>query len=159
MLYIKSYEIDRWPSGNPETGYLNTDGSLTKTEILNLRRNGDVSFWKQNFGKRVAEELYDVAKDPFCMNNLANDPSLTSRKKELKIKMEAKLLAQGDLRMIGYGHLYEQAPFVNGANFYSDFMAGKNPEAGWVNDTDFEPYILDGDGSELEKVEIGSKKE
>ncbi|WP_373517372.1 sulfatase [Pricia sp.] len=158
MLYIKNYEIDRWPSGNPETGYLNTDGSPTKTEILDLRRNGETKFWKLNFGKRVAEELYDVAKDPFCTNNLAGDPSLASRKKDLKNEMEAKLLAQGDLRMIGYGHVYEQAPFVNGAHFYSDFMAGKKPEAGWVNDSDFEPYILDGDGNQLDKVETGTKK-
>ena len=35
LLYLKNYEIDRWPKGNPETGYLNTDGSPTKTEILN----------------------------------------------------------------------------------------------------------------------------
>ncbi len=159
MLYIKNYEIDRWPSGNPETGYLNTDGSPSKTEILDLRRNGDASYWKLNFGKRAAEELYDVAKDPFCMNNLASDPSFGLRKKDLKNEMEAKLLAQDDLRMLGYGHLYEQAPFVNGAHFYSDFTAGKNPKAGWVNDTDFESFILDGEGNELEKVETGLKKE
>ena len=46
MFYLKNYETDRWPSGNPETGYLNTDGSPTKTEILNLRRNGKKKFWK-----------------------------------------------------------------------------------------------------------------
>jgi len=158
MLYIKNYEIDRWPSGNPETGYLNTDGSPTKTKILDLRRKGDASFWKLNFGKRAMEELYDITKDPFCMENVAGDPSFALRKKELENEMESKLLAQGDLRMIGYGHLYEQAPFVRGANFYTDFMTGKNPKAGWVNESDFEPYILDGDGNELEKVEVGGKQ-
>lgn len=159
MLYIKNYEIDRWPSGNPETGYLNTDASPTKTEILNLRRNGDKAFWKMNFGKRPEEELYDLAKDPFCMLNLADEPAYAAQKSELETEMEERLLAQGDLRMTGFGHLYEKAPFVRGANFYSDFMAGKNPKAAWVNDTDFEPYILDGDGNEIKKVEVGSERE
>ncbi|MFH6602531.1 sulfatase [Maribacter algicola] len=154
MLYIRNYEIDRWPKGNPETGYLNTDGSPTKTEILNLRRNGNKKYWKMNFGKRVEEELYDIENDPFCMNNLAADPVYADKKASLKSEMESRLLAQGDLRMIGYGPLYEQAPFVNGRNFYADFMAGKNPKAGWVSDTDFEPYILDGEGNELKKVSV-----
>ena len=152
MLYVKNYEIDRWPKGNPETGYLNTDGSPTKTEILNLRRNGDATFWKMNFGKRVEEELYDTAKDPFCMNNLAADPDFSKKKEALKNEMESKLLAQGDLRMSGYGHLYEKAPFVNGRNFHEEFINGKDPKAGWVNESDFEPYLLDGDGNELESA-------
>ncbi|HET8736423.1 MAG TPA: sulfatase [Pricia sp.] len=156
MLYIKNYETDRWPSGNPVTGYLNTDASPTKTEILNLRRKGEKKFWKLNFGKRVEEELYDIDKDPFCMNNLAQDPAYTVQKESLKTEMETRLSAQGDLRMQGYGHLYEQHPFVKGRGrgFYKDFMAGKNPNAGWVNESDFEPYYLDGDGNELGKVEI-----
>ncbi|WP_226967937.1 sulfatase [Zobellia roscoffensis] len=152
MLYVKNYEIDRWPKGNPETGYLNTDGSPTKTEILNLRRNGSKEFWKMNFGKRVEEELYDVANDPFCIHNLATNPKYQKTKEALKIEMEAKLLAQGDLRMSGYGHLYEKAPFVRGRNFYSDFIEGRKPKAGWVNDADFEPYLLDGDGNELQEI-------
>jgi len=151
MFYVKNYEIDRWPSGNPETGYLNTDGSPTKTEILNLRRNGDTKYWKMNFGKRVKEELYDISKDPFCMNNLASDPAFAEKKEALETEMETKLLAQGDLRMSGYGHLYEQAPFVNGQNFYEEYMTGKNPKAGWVNEGDFEPYLLDGEGNEIKK--------
>jgi hypothetical protein len=34
-VYQKNYEPARWPTGNPETGYMDTDGSPTKTEILN----------------------------------------------------------------------------------------------------------------------------
>ncbi|WP_212635326.1 sulfatase family protein [Pseudozobellia thermophila] len=154
FLYVRNYEIDRWPKGNPETGYLNTDGSPTKTEILNLRRRGDAHYWKMNFGKRVAEELYDIEKDPFCIDNLAADLAFAAKKEALKAEMESQLRDQGDLRMMGYGPIYEQAPFVNGRNFYSDFMAGKRPKAGWVNDGDFEPYLLDGDGNELRPVPI-----
>lgn len=153
MLYIKNYEIDRWPSGNPETGYLNSDGSPTKTEILDLRRNGaDYKFWKLNFGKRVEEELYNIHEDPFCIHNLANDPSFHKKKNNLKVEMESRLLEQGDLRMTGYGHLYEKSPMVNGKDFYQKFMSGERPKAGWVNETDFEKYYLDGEGNEVKKV-------
>jgi arylsulfatase A-like enzyme len=31
MLYLQNFETSRWPAGNPETGYLNCDGSPTKT--------------------------------------------------------------------------------------------------------------------------------
>ena len=34
FLYLRNYEPTRWPAGNPETGYLDTDGSPTKTVIL-----------------------------------------------------------------------------------------------------------------------------
>ncbi|MGB5172795.1 MAG: sulfatase, partial [Eudoraea sp.] len=111
MLYLKNYEANRWPSGNPETAYLNTDGSPTKTEILNLRRNGtNKYYWKLNFGKRASEELYNIKIDPFCINNLATDISFRVLKELLQSEMEDKLLQQNDLRMIGFGHLYEAYP-------------------------------------------------
>lgn len=158
MLYLKNYEIDRWPSGNPETGYLNTDGSPTKTEILNLRRKGtDKNFWKLNFGKRKSEELYDIKNDPFCINNLADDMTLALVKARLKSEMEGKLLQQNDLRMKGFGHLYEAHPFTRNIDFYGRFMKGEETSSGWVNDTDFEPNLLDGEGNTLEKVEVDSR--
>ena len=36
-FYSINFKPERWPAGNPETGYLNTDGSPTKTEILDLK--------------------------------------------------------------------------------------------------------------------------
>ena len=50
FLYLQNFEPDRWPAGNPETGYLNTDGGATKTVILNQRRNGtDTKRWEWCF--------------------------------------------------------------------------------------------------------------
>ncbi|WP_238718886.1 sulfatase family protein [Pelagihabitans pacificus] len=158
MLYLRNYETDRWPSGNPETGYLNSDGSPTKTVILNMRRNGeDARYWRLNFGKRVADELYNIGTDPFCMVNLAQDAQYLSMTNTLRQEMEAKLLEQGDLRMVGYGHLYERAPLAGGRDFYTRYMAGENPQAPWVNNTDFETFYLDGDGNTLEKVPLKQK--
>lgn len=158
MLYLRNYEIERWPSGNPETGYLNTDGSPTKTEILNLRRKGtNKHFWKLNFGKRVSEELYNIKKDPFCINNLAGNISSELLKAQLKSEMEAKLVEQNDLRMKGFGHLYEANPFTRNSNFYGRFMKGEKTSSGWVNDSDFESYFVDGEGNNLKKIELDTK--
>ncbi|MFK7811904.1 MAG: sulfatase [Maribacter sp.] len=158
LLYLKNYEVERWPSGNPETGYLNTDGSPTKTEILNLRRDGiNKHFWKLNFGKRASEELYDIKNDPFCINNLAGNISLEVLKAQLKSEMESRLVEQNDLRMKGFGHLYEMYPFTRNIDFYGRFMAGEETSSGWVNESDFESNFVDGDGNTLEKVELPLK--
>ncbi|SDF64192.1 Sulfatase [Dyadobacter soli] len=58
LIYTRNYEPDRWPSGNPETGYLDTDGGPTKTQILVGRRVGrDSTRWQLAFGKKGADEL------------------------------------------------------------------------------------------------------
>jgi N-sulfoglucosamine sulfohydrolase len=141
VLYLRNYEIARWPAGNPETGYLNCDGGATKTEILNARRAGSVRrHWELAFGKRPAEELYDLKQDPDCLHNLAADPKHQSLKNQLKQQMERELKAQGDPRMFGRGSLFDQYPYANAEqrNFYERFMRGEKMKAGWVNESDFE---------------------
>jgi arylsulfatase A-like enzyme len=137
-LYLHNYKIDRWPAGNPETGYLNTDGGPTKTYILNARRyNGHWEYWQMNFGKRKAEELYDLQKDPFCINNLAQDKSLTAVKQKLSAFMLQKLQEQKDPRVLGNGDIFDQYEYAGEAkNFYDRFLKGEKPVAGWVSKTD-----------------------
>ena len=139
FLYLKNYEPDRWPACNPETGYLNCDGGAIKSYVLNQRRNGmDSYFWDLCFGKRPLEELYDLKNDPDCINNLALNPKHAKRKTKMSTAMETKLTQEGDLRMAGYGHLYELYPGANIVGFYERFMAGEKFNLGWVNATDFE---------------------
>lgn len=140
-LYIHNFEIDRWPAGNPETGYLNCDGGATKTDILEARRSGrEEKYWRLAFGKRIAEELYDLGKDPDCLNNLANKPAYKARKNELKQQNERELRAQSDPRMFGKGDVFDKYLYANPEqrNFYERFMSGEKLKAGWVNESDFE---------------------
>jgi N-sulfoglucosamine sulfohydrolase len=142
MLYLRNYEPDRWPVGNPETGYLNCDGSPTKTEILQRRRDGrDTSLWTLVFGRRPAEELYDLKRDPFCLTNLARELQHRPRLQRLRQQMERELRAQQDPRMFGRGFLFDQYVYADEKtrNFYDRFMRGEKPRAGWVNESDFEP--------------------
>ncbi len=142
-LYIRNFKTDRWPGGNPETGYLNCDGSPTKTEVLNTydyQRNRYI--WELSFGKRPEEELYYVAEDPECMNNLVEVAAFDKKRQELRELMETELKAQNDPRILGNGDIFDQYQYAheNGRNFHERYMEGdKSLNWGWVNDGDFRP--------------------
>ncbi|HYW78609.1 MAG TPA: sulfatase [Thermoguttaceae bacterium] len=141
MLYLKNFEPTRWPGGNPQTGYLNCDGSPTKTEILKKRRDGsDPTYWKQSFGRRPVEEMYDVVDDPYCLTNLADEPGHQELKKSLEKQLVGELTAQEDPRILGHSEVFDNYPYANRneANFYERYMGGEKLRAGWVNETDFE---------------------
>ena len=139
FLYLRNYEPSRWPAGNPETGYLDTDGSPTKSLILALgRQDRSNRFWQLNFGLRPSEELYDLTADPDCVQNLASEPGYASRAGEMRERMEAKLKSQDDPRMFGRGRLFDQYRPTAGEGFYERFMRGERPKAGWVSESDFE---------------------
>ena len=141
MLYLRNFETDRWPKGNPETGYLNTDGSPTKTYILNtLRMHGIMDFWQLNFGKRPQEELYNIKDDPFCMHNLATEANFAEIKTKLGEEMIAKLSAQEDPRILGNGDVFDNYAYAGKvADFYNRYMSGEKIPTPWVNETDYEP--------------------
>ena len=140
-LLVLNFETDRWPAGNPETGYLNTDGGATKTQILNDRRKyGTNKYWDLCFGKRPNKELYNVVNDPLCINNLIDQPGLLETTVNLETQLIKELKRQKDPRILGNGNVFDEYLYANEAdrNFYERQMNGENPEAGWVNKTDFE---------------------
>ncbi|MEM9721363.1 MAG: sulfatase [Bacteroidota bacterium] len=143
-LYLHNFEPDRWPAGNPETGYLNVDGSPTKTEILNLRRNGGAkTYWDWSFGKLPQEELYRLSEDLECLNNLVVMGESNPVKEELKSQLFDLLVQEGDPRILGEGEIFDSYPYSDEAsrNFYERFMKGEKLNSGWVNPTDFEKNI------------------
>jgi N-sulfoglucosamine sulfohydrolase len=146
MLYLHNYEPTRWPACNPETGYLNCDGGATKTVVLNGRTQpAGLRFWQLCFGKRPAEELYDLKADPDCLANLASDARHQKLKQEMSDQMTAELKSQDDPRMFGRGNVFEEYPYAeaNLRGFYERVMAGEKLQAGWVNPSDFAPAPLD----------------
>tara|TARA_R110002049_G_scaffold129159_1_gene286857 strand:+ start:412 stop:1971 length:1560 start_codon:yes stop_codon:yes gene_type:complete len=140
FLYIENFKTDRWPAGDPETGYLNCDASPTKTQILHLRRDGsNTTFWQQNFGKRPEAEFFQIQSDRECLNNLAGDPSQAEVMNELKAQMVRELTAQEDPRILGNGDVFDNYPVSSAsAKFYERFKAGETPPSGWVDPDDFE---------------------
>ena len=146
MLYIRNFEPTRWPAGNPETGYLNTDGSPTKTFILDNRTTlGMHHFWQWNFGKRPSEELYNITEDPGCIHNLAGDPAYQDTVKTLKSELFKRLKEQKDPRMFGRGYIFDAYPYMNPRNvnmYHRYIIEGENIPTGWVNDSDYETEPL-----------------
>jgi len=147
FLFLRNYEPDRWPAGNPETGYLDTDASPTKTLLLERGRKDRADrFWQLNFGMRPAAELYDLGSDPDAVVNLAASPEHREIAIRLEAEMTARLEEQGDPRMFGQGHLFDEYPVSNGAirQFYERFTNGEldRSKAGWVEPGDFEPAPL-----------------
>lgn len=148
ILYIHNFEPGRWPMCNPETGYLNTDGSPTKTAILEMRRNGESThYWDLCFAKNDSEELYNVKEDPECLNNLINLPEYASTILELRELLFSELKAQNDPRMFGNGAIFDSYPYAQEShrNFYERYMNGEITEfiTKWVNPGDFEKAPLD----------------
>jgi N-sulfoglucosamine sulfohydrolase len=147
-LYMYNFKPDLWPAGNPETGYLNTDGSPSKTFILNMRRNGtDRSFWQKCFGKHTEEELYKITIDPECLVNLAASQEYQSLKELMKKILFDELISQDDPRVKWKGDIFDNYPFDNPAdwNFYERFMKGeiKKYQTDWVNPGDYEPEKIE----------------
>jgi N-sulfoglucosamine sulfohydrolase len=107
-LYVRNYEPDRWPAGNPETGYRNVDDGPTKE--LMLSRFDDL--YRLAFGKRPAEELYDMKTDPDNMKDLARDVKYAEIKRKLRERMEETLRGEGDPRMLGRADFFDTIEYT-----------------------------------------------
>ena len=143
FLYLRNFKADRWPAGDPVTGYMNTDASPTKTLILNMnRRNVAGEFWKINFGKRTEEELYNILTDPECIDNLAGNAEFLSLKESMNTQLVKELTNQSDPRIMGNGDIFDNYIYANdkSRDFYNRYMKGElsRKSAGWIDTTDFE---------------------
>ncbi len=146
MLYLRNFEPDRWPAGNPETGYPNCDASPTKTQVLESRTMAPATqYWQLSFGKRPAEELYNVKDDPGCLRNLAGRPETAATQSALAEHMMSELKQQGDPRVFGQGHIFDEYPvaFEMWRGFYERFLRGEAPQPGWIAESDIEKEPID----------------
>ena len=140
-FYSINFEPNRWPAGNPETGYLNTDGSPTKSEILNLKRdNVNSVFWELAFGKRPKETLYNLINDPRCLVNIADNNDFMDIKSDLNKILIRDLINQKDPRVMGRGKIFDNYIYADKKtrNFHKRYTNGDSIYAGWVNESDFE---------------------
>jgi N-sulfoglucosamine sulfohydrolase len=118
-LYVRNYEPDRWPAGNPETGYTNVDDSPTKTFILSKFDE----YYEMSFGKRPMEELYVVGSDPANVKNMAADPKFAEIKRKLRERMEELLRAEGDPRMLGHADFFDTIEYTGPkVHSYSEWL-------------------------------------
>lgn len=151
MLYLENFHPERWPAGNPESGYPNCDGSPTKSAILDLRRAGDPTLWRLSFGGRPAHELYDLSEDPDCLVNLADSDVHQRVRFTLARRLATALESQGDPRMLGNAQVFDEIEYTsaNMRNFHNRRASGEDLHAGWIRRTDYETERLNLDGSRI----------
>ncbi len=105
LLYLHNFESDRWPGGNPELGLKDTDNGPTKKAV---EAGGPASAnWLFCFGKRPAEELYDLGTDRDCVNNLAAMPASQVKVDALRAELLRQLKQQGDPRLLGPTEVFD----------------------------------------------------
>jgi N-sulfoglucosamine sulfohydrolase len=116
-LYIRNYEPDRWPAGDPPL-YGDVDAHMlqypspTKMYMLVNRDERDVKpLFELAFGKRPAEELFDLSKDPDQMNNVAEEKGYQEIKNKLSSQLTAYLAKTGDPREGGPAFNWDEAAY------------------------------------------------
>jgi arylsulfatase A-like enzyme len=125
FLYVRNFEPERWPAGNPETGYRNVDDGLTKSVLL----TGFDRFYQLSFGKRAPEELYDMQADPDCVNNLATDVKYAKIKRELQLRMYEMLKEEGDPRLLGREEFFDTIQYHGPRKHaYDTWLKNQNPQ-------------------------------
>jgi arylsulfatase A-like enzyme len=132
FLYIRNFKPERWPLGYPVavTGtsapsqqeleeqtyaaFADMDASPTKAWLV-LHRNEPQwkRFYDIAFARRPGEELYDLRKDPFQMNNVTADAKYAKDKARLSAQLMKILTDAGDPRVTGDANTFERPPFTD----------------------------------------------
>jgi hypothetical protein len=105
FLYIINLRPSRMPAGDQSipgtpSEYGDVDGGPTKAFILDNRNDLDVKyFFDLGFGKRPAEEMYDLRKDPYNINNVAELAEYASIKKVLSERLRQWMQDEKDPRI------------------------------------------------------------
>lgn len=124
-LYIRNFEPDRWPAGDPETWYTNCDGGPTKHDILERHAHGDNKFYDYSFARRPMEELYNIQTDAACIDNLANIEDYKVIKESMWHELKRQLEETNDPRIFGNGDIFDSYDYVNDAKHsWAHYLAG-----------------------------------
>jgi len=122
--YIRNLKPERSPTGRK---YNDVDGSPSHTVMI---KDMNSRLSKLAYGQRPLEELYDRQKDPYCLNNLAQNPEYRTVMDKMWQIAKQDLTKSGDPRFNGYGDIWESYPRYSKMRKYQGFNeSGKyNPE-------------------------------
>ncbi len=133
FLYIRNFHPDRWPLGigpeataddapmppyeqlrdNTFAAFADMDASPTKAWIATHRSDpGMERYFEYAFGRRPAEELYDLRTDQHHMNNVAQVAKYAADRERLAQRLLAVLRDTGDPRVSGGGVTFENPPYA-----------------------------------------------
>ena len=132
-LYIRNFRPDRWPMGTAP-GFGAPDGPMPSSErltkntfcafgdldasptkawmVLNRDKSEVAPYFQRGMGRRPAEELYDLGKDPSQLINVAKELAYAEIRRELSDRLLKILRETGDPRMVDDGKRYENPPYA-----------------------------------------------
>jgi len=117
FLYIRNYDPNRWPAGSPFLSssqgiFSDTDAGPAKNWMIEHASDSSVlPLFELAFGKRPAEELYDMRTDPYQMHNLADNSDYRVLKGHLSQRLNRKLEVLGDPRETGEKVSFDEYPY------------------------------------------------
>ena len=118
-LMIWNAKPDRWPAGTPQKyngaklgpmhgGYHDIDACPSLTFLIKNRDDPKIKkYFHLAVDKRPEWELFDIKKDPGCLNNLAGQSDVAKIDKQLRAQLQAYLKKTGDPRVLGNGDIWE----------------------------------------------------
>ena len=129
FLYIRNFHPERWPAGAPQKlgtgaypddtgtlgpmhgGYHDIDPCPSLDFLIEKADDPELGkYLHWAVVRRPAEELFAIAKDPDCIENLAENPDFARKKQELRAKMDQFLTETGDPRLVADGEIFETYP-------------------------------------------------
>ncbi|OYP34989.1 sulfatase [Rhodopirellula sp. MGV] len=161
-LYIRNFKPERYPAGAPQKfdavdydddgnlvsqklgpvdgGYHDIDACPTLDwMIANQTRQGVRQLLDLSVQLRPAEELYDIVKDPGCLNNLIADSTQQSIREKLSDQLTEYLRLTGDLRVTDpdAADVWETYPRVSALRWFpkpawADQHPESVPEQAWL---------------------------
>ncbi|MBS1830903.1 MAG: sulfatase [Acidobacteria bacterium] len=113
FLYLRNLEPERWPAGDPEHvwavgEYGDIDESPSKRLLMQDPKS---RFFAWSFGKRPAEELYDLRQDPGQTRNVAGEARMAKTKAALSARVDQWMRETGDPRAKGPTDFWDKAPY------------------------------------------------
>lgn len=106
FLYLRNYRPLRWPAGDPDVFFVHerpfgdVDTTLVKDYLLARRDDpAQAARFSLIFGKRPAEEFYDLRVDPEQLDNVAKDPRYVAELERHRKSLEAWMRATDDPRL------------------------------------------------------------
>jgi uncharacterized sulfatase len=105
FLYIRNFAPDRWPAGDPPL-YADIDNGPSKTVVVKTKDR----FHALSLAPRPAEEFFDIAKDPCCLENLVASKAHSAELAKHRRQLESVLKAEADPRVLGTGDIFESYP-------------------------------------------------
>jgi uncharacterized sulfatase len=116
FLYIRNYEPERWPAGDPPD-FGDIDNGSSKEFVIAQKDSTEFGkFYQLACAKRPAEELYDLKRDAAQQVNVAADGKYADRRDKLSKMLQDYLARTQDPRATRQEIIWDTSPYYGGAN-------------------------------------------